>query len=159
MEKIYILCIDDQREVLNAVVEDLELFEQAFPIEECESVAEALEVIEDIDRKGDYLGLVISDHVMPDKNGIDFLIELHQDERFIKTRKLLLTGLATHQDTINAINHAAVDRYIPKPWNKETLHQYVRILLTEFILDTGIEFQPYLQWLDQETLYQRLRRR
>ncbi len=158
MEKIYILCIEDQREVLNAVVNDLEVFEAHFPIEECESVAEAIEVMEEIYDRGDYLGVIISDHVMPDKNGIDFLVELHQDDRFRQTKKLLLTGLATHQDTINAINNAAVDRYIPKPWSKEILQGYVRTLLTEFILESGIPYQPYLNILDQETLYQKLRR-
>lgn len=158
MEKIYILCIEDQREVLNAVVNDLEVFETYFPIEECESVAEAMEVIEEIYDRGDYVGVIISDHVMPDKNGIDFLVELHQDDRFRITKKLLLTGLATHQDTINAINNAAVDRYIPKPWSKEHLQHYVRTLLTEFILESGIHYQPYLKILDQDTLYKKLRR-
>ena len=158
MEKIYILCIEDQREVLNAVVNDLEVFETYFPIEECESVAEAMEVIEEIYDRGDHVGVIISDHVMPDKNGIDFLVELHQDDRFRITKKLLLTGLATHQDTINAINNAAVDRYIPKPWSKELLQHYVRTLLTEFILESGIPYQPYLKILDQDTLYKKLRR-
>lgn len=158
MEKIYILCIEDQREVLNAVVNDLAPFEAMFPVEECESVAEAMEVIEEIDAQGDYLGVVVSDHVMPDKNGIDFLVELHQDTRFQKTKKILLTGLATHQDTILAINQAAVDRYLSKPWESSILQSYVRALLTTFILDSGIPYQPYLKWLDQEVLYQKLRR-
>ncbi|MBK6946869.1 MAG: response regulator [Haliscomenobacter sp.] len=158
MEKIFLLCIEDQREVLNAVVEDLAIFEEAFPIEECESVAEAITVIEDIYDAGLHLAVVISDHVMPDKNGIDFLVELHQDERFRATKKMLLTGLATHADTINAINNAAIDRYIAKPWDKEMLQGYVRKLLTEYILESGIDYQPYLKWLDQDTLYQKLRK-
>ncbi|MFM8448541.1 MAG: two-component system response regulator [Haliscomenobacter sp.] len=157
MEKIYIVCIEDQREVLNAVVHDLAAFEDKFLVEECESVDEAMDVIEDIDTQGDYLGVVVSDHVMPDKNGIDFLVALHQDERFRKTKKILLTGLATHQDTIHAINHAAVNRYLSKPWDSTILQQYVRTLLTEFILESGIPYVPYLKWLDQEVLYEKLR--
>ncbi len=158
MDRLYILCIEDQREVLNAIVEELSAFEDAFLIEECESAAEAEELLEEIEAEGDHLALVISDHVMPGKSGVDFLIELEKDERFEASRKILLTGLATHQDTIKAINWAAIDRYIEKPWSSETLLRYVKELLTEYLIERGINYQPYLPLLDQATLYELLRR-
>ncbi|MCP3933445.1 MAG: response regulator [Bacteroidetes bacterium] len=158
MEKIYIICVEDQREVLHAIVKDLSVFEEIFPIEECETAVEAEELLDEIDAEGDNVGVIVSDHVMPGKSGVDFLIEINKDPRFRHTRKLLLTGLATHEDTINAINNADIDRFIEKPWLAEKLVKYVRILLTEFILEKGIDYHKYLNVLDKNLLFRKLRR-
>jgi len=157
MENIYIICIEDQREVLNTIASDLSIFEDKFVIETCESAGEAEEVLEEIDAEGDYAGVLVSDHVMPGKSGVDFLIEVNHDHRFKLTKKLLLTGLATHEDTINAINNADIDRFIEKPWDSDRLIQYVKILLTEFIFDKGINYKNYIDLLDQPTVYKRLK--
>ena len=157
MEKIYILCVEDQREVLNAILQDLEPLGAAFILEGCESAMEASDLMEEVDANGDYVGLLVCDHVMPDKSGVDFLIEVNRDRRFKHSRKLLLTGLATHQDTINAINNAAIDRYIEKPWTAESLVRQARELLTHFILDQGLPYQKYLPLLDTQILLERIR--
>lgn len=153
MEKLYIVCIEDQREVLNSIVEDLSFFEEALVIEECESASEAEDIVDDIDARGDFLAVIISDHVMPGKNGVEFLKELHDDPRFKNSKKILLTGLATHADTIRAINQAAIDRYIEKPWQTEVLVRYVKELLTSFVIGQGIPYEPLLKYLDKATLY------
>jgi len=157
MENLYIVCIEDQREVLNAVVNDLAELEEMVQIEACESAAEAKELLEEIDQEGDYTALIIADHVMPGQTGIDFLIEVNQDNRFRDAKKLVLTGLATYQDAINAINEAAIDRFIEKPWKKEQLLKYVKILLTQFLLKKGLNYQRYTDFLDKDTLLQHLR--
>ncbi|MBK8489519.1 MAG: response regulator [Saprospirales bacterium] len=158
MEKIYILCVEDQREVLNAILQDLAPLEPAFFLEGCESAPEAEELIEEIDARGDFIGMLVCDHVMPEKSGVDFLIEVNRDQRFKNTRKLLLTGLATHQDTINAINNADIDRYIEKPWNAELLVRLVKQLLTGYILDQGLPYEKYLPYLDTQILFERIRK-
>ncbi len=61
------------------------------------------------------IALIISDHVMPGKTGVELLTDVSKDGRFGFTRKVLLTGQATHTDTINAINSAGIDRYFEKP--------------------------------------------
>jgi two-component system, chemotaxis family, chemotaxis protein CheY len=159
MTTINIVCIDDQRDVLAALRKDLEEFESHFTITECESADEAWDVIEEIDQNGDSLGLLICDHLMPKKNGVDFLIELNDDGRFDKTHKLLLTGMATHKDTIEAINMANIDRYIEKPWDSGVLVMVVKSLITQFIINTGIEYKNYLDILDQNILYKALKNR
>jgi two-component system, chemotaxis family, chemotaxis protein CheY len=158
MEKIFIICVEDQREVLNAVLKDLESFEPVFALEGCESAGEAAELLDEIDAKGNYVGLMVCDHVMPGKSGVELLIEVHRDPRFAHTKKLLLTGLATHQDTINAINNAAIDRYMEKPWDVDTLQTQARTLLTQFIFDQGIGYEKYLKYLDQEVVLERVRK-
>lgn len=158
MDKIYIICVEDQPEVLRAIAEDLSAFEDAFGLEECESAAEAEELMDEIDAEGDHVGVLVCDHVMPGKTGVEFLAEVQDDPRFRHTRKLLLTGLATRQDTIKAINAAGIDRFIEKPWADDDLNDYVRTLLTEFILDKGLNYENYLAHLDKTTLFRRLRR-
>jgi len=157
MDRLYILCLEDQREVLNTILEELEVFEEYCILEGSETAEEARDLLEDISREGDHLAVVVSDHIMPGQTGVDFLVDLKEDGRFRRTRTLLLTGLATHQDTIRAINEAGIDRYLEKPWQPEILVRYVKELLTLYILDTGLDYQDFLSVLDQPTLLERLR--
>ncbi len=159
MQKLNILCVDDQREVLAALKKDLEIFTGSFAVISCESADEAEEVLQELDDKGEPITLIVCDHVMPQKSGIDFLIEINNDMRFEPVKKLLLTGLANHQDTITAINKAEIDRYIEKPWDIEELVHTVRVLITEYILETGMEYGPVQNMLDQQTLYKVLHKR
>jgi two-component system chemotaxis response regulator CheY len=153
MQKLTIVCVDDQREVLAALRKDLESLRQSCDIVDCESADEVLEVLDEIDEAGGHPALIVSDHVMPGKNGVELLSEIKRDLRFPKTRKLLLTGMATHQDTINAINNANIDHYIEKPWTHDDLIPAVKILLTKYVFDTGLDYNTYLEVLDQDTLY------
>lgn len=158
MENIVIIIIEDQREVLEAIAKDLAFFEDAFLIEECDSADEAEELMENLDAEGHQIALVVSDHIMPGRSGVDFLIELNDDPRFTTTRKILLTGLATHSDTINAINNAAIDRYIEKPWEANMLVNYAKSLITEYILEKGIRYEAFMKYLDNELLLKKLHR-
>ena len=157
MENIFLICVDDQREVLSALMKDLSILENFIDIEECESADEAWGLIEKIDNLGDHLALIISDQVMPHNTGVDLLKKINLDRRFSGTRKILLTGLATHQDTIEAINLARLDNYIEKPWDKASLLKIVKSLLTRFMIEKGIDYKEYLDIVDSETLYQLLK--
>lgn len=156
MENIVIIIIEDQREVLEAIAKDLSFFEDVFLIEECDTADEAEELMENLDSEGHHIALVVSDHIMPGRSGVDFLIELNDDSRFAQTRKILLTGLATHSDTINAINNAAIDRYIEKPWDVQQLINYSKALITEYILEKGIRYEAYMKYLDNEIILKKL---
>jgi len=115
--------------------------------------------LEAIDARGGHIVLLICDHVMPGKTGIDFLSVVADDIHYGNTRNLVLTGLATHQDTIKAINRADVDYYVEKPWDRVRLVEVVRAEVTEYILRAGISYQPYIEVLDQEIIYAYLRTR
>lgn len=156
MEKLNILIVDDQRDVLNAARKDLQGMEACFNLLECESAGEAKEVVEELYDEGKHTAVIVCDHIMANQNGVDFLIELNQDERFKPIKKMLLTGLATHKDTITAINMARIDRYIEKPWEPNEFLDDVKKLATEYFLDVGIDYQPYMSVLHQPTLYERL---
>ena len=157
MEKINVICVDDQPEVLDAVIRDLRALERHFRIEEVESAGECRALLDELDQRGELVGLVISDHVMPGESGTELLGAISRDSRFKHTRKVLLTGQATHADTINAINQARIDHYFEKPWQAEELVVVARRLLTEFILDSGLDYDDIIPALDQQVLYQRLK--
>ena len=158
MEKLTIIYVDDQREVLNTLSKDLQLFDDLVNVEACESADEAIELINDIDNEGDYIAVIISDHIMPGKNGVEFLTEINNDERFLFTKKILLTGQATHQDTITAINNANIQKYLEKPWKSEDIQENVKILITQFIVQKGIDYEKYMSILHQPTLLNHLKR-
>lgn len=152
MHKLLILCVDDEREVLDSVMQDLRDFESYFIIEAAESVAEAKEVIADYQQEQIPLALILCDHIMPKETGIHFLIELNQDERTQKTRKVLLTGQAGLDDTIDAINHSSLDFFISKPWQADQLCQIVREQLTQYVIDHEQDLMPWIQILDAEPI-------
>jgi len=129
MSKTNIICVDDQREVLSAIKKDLESFSDNFNIVDCESAGEADEVIEDLLNDGESIALIICDHIMPGENGIDFLAKINNSEKLKNVKKLLLTGLATQQDTIKAVNEAQIDYYLEKPWDSTEFIEAVKKLV------------------------------
>ncbi len=159
MSKPNIICVDDQRDVLATLKKELHFFRDFLSIYYCESADEASTILNELDAKSEPIALIICDHVMPGKSGVGLLSEIKSDGRFEHTKKLLLTGLATHEDTIDAINKAQIDRYIAKPWNTQELIDTARILITQFILETGMEYEPFMNILHQETLYEALKSR
>jgi len=152
MNKINIICVDDEREVLDSVTRDLDYFSEFFNIEECESATECLELLEELDLQDESIAVIISDHVMPGMSGVDLLTEVECDPRFIGTKKLLLTGLATQADTIRAINQAKLDYFLEKVWDPQELLQMVKELITEFIIEQGIDYKKYIKKLDTQTI-------
>ena len=157
MEKINIICVDDQQEVLDSVMRDLRSLSPLVRLEEASGTADCLRLAEQIDEQGDFVAVIISDQVMPGGSGTELLAKIAADSRFAKTRKVLLTGQATHADTINAINEGQVDNYVEKPWVPEKLLATVKRLLTLYILEQGIDYKPFMSILDNATLLSKLR--
>lgn len=157
METLNIICVDDQQEVLDSVMRDLRPLTTHVRLEEASSVADCMQLIEQIDDDGDHVAIVISDQVMPEETGTELLGRITADRRFGKTRKVLLTGQATHADTINAINDGHIDNYIEKPWQPEKLLSVVKRLLTLYVLDAGLDHTEYMPVLDTTTLFTKLR--
>ena len=63
--------------------------------------------------------LIISDFIMPEMNGLEFLTEakkLHPEVSMI-----LLTGYADKENAIKAINEIGLYKYIEKPWDNDDL--------------------------------------
>lgn len=154
--QLLILCVDDERDVLDAVMADLQPFAEHFVIDAAQSVDEARELLQDSPQTP--LALILCDHIMPGTNGVDFLIELNQNETTRHARKLLLTGQAGLEATIDAVNRGGLDFYISKPWQVETLQTAVRQQLTEYIMAHGHDPLPYVAILDTQKLTEMLQK-
>ena len=63
--------------------------------------------------------LVISDFLMPEMNGLEFLAEVKKIHPEVS--RILLTGYADKENAIRAINEVGLYRYIEKPWDNSDL--------------------------------------
>lgn len=148
MNKYLILCVDDEREVLDSVFHDLSSLEEHFVLEAAESVDEAKEVLAESIADHIPLALILCDHIMPGETGIDFLIELKHWSETEKSRRVLLTGQAGLEETVQAVNQASLDYYIAKPWNGDQLKQVVIDQLTSYVIENESDLMPWARVLD-----------
>jgi len=155
--QIYILVVEDELEVMDALINDLERFEEYFPVESANSAEEATNVVSDIYESGNEVGLILCDHVMPGQNGVDFLIELQASIEKHFAKKVLVTGQAGLEDTIQAINNAHLDHYIAKPWTKDQIEEVVTQQLTNYVIEKGYNPMEYMMILDSVRLSEYMR--
>ncbi|TRW89712.1 HD domain-containing phosphohydrolase [Candidatus Methylobacter oryzae] len=121
-EPAAILFVDDEANVLKAL-------RRLFHHEACltyfaSSGAEGLEILQQYP-----VDLVISDMRMPEMNGAEFLAQVFT--QWPDTIRILLTGYADLQSTIDAVNKGRIYNYCNKPWNDEELKLLVRNALEQ----------------------------
>ncbi len=157
MSDIYIVCVEDEPQVLDVVIRDLAKLEDVFPIEVAHSADEARELIKEIKEEGNKIGLAICDHIMPGDKGVDLMIEMQKDPFTEHTRKVLLTGQAGLEETIEAVNKAKLNRYIAKPWKPQQIVEVAVDELTTYVIEQEKELLQYMAVLDQERLQEAIR--
>jgi two-component system, cell cycle response regulator len=129
----HIICVDDEEGILTALRQQLGArFGRECEIAVAQSAKDALELVDELERDGEALAVVIADQIMPGMKGVDFLEEVHR--RSPDTAKVLLTGQAGLDAVVSAINRAGLNRYIPKPWDEPDLRLTVESLLKTFRL-------------------------
>ena len=111
LEKI--LIVDDEQMVTKTLVTLLGL-EGFGGISAYNNPIEALEYLKDNE-----VDLIISDFIMPQMNGIDFLNQAKKLQK--DTTTILLTGYADKENAIRAINETGIFKYIEKPWDNDNL--------------------------------------
>ncbi len=140
MEKGVILCVDDERVVLNGLQSQLGRgFGDEYPIEVTESAEEALELVKEILESGIDIPIVISDQLMPGMKGHELLKLVH--ELSPATYTILLTGQSDLEAVTEAVNHANLYRYISKPWEGHDLLLTVREAIKSYYQDQQLEEQ------------------
>jgi len=93
MFKPVILCVDDERMVLDSLRMQLSTaFGTIYKYEAAEDAYEALDLIEELYHDQISVILIISDWLMPGIKGDDFLIRVHKE--FPNVIKIMLTGQA-----------------------------------------------------------------
>lgn len=68
--------------------------------------------------------LILSDFLMPEMNGLQFLSVAK--EYYPETSMILLTGYADKENAIKAINEVGLYKYIEKPWDNDDLVMNMR---------------------------------
>ena len=148
MNELVVLVVEDEPEVREAVVRDLEPLAEAVRIEAADDVPDARAALAEATADGDRLALVLADHRLPGTTGVDFLVELDHEPATRAAHKVLVTGQADQADTIRAVNHASLDHYLAKPWDPEELRAVAVRLLTDFVIDNGLDPLPWVRHLD-----------
>ena len=113
-------CLQDNYQIINALDGE-------------EGISKALEFVPDI---------IISDVLMPGKNGYEVCEILKQDTRTSHIPIILLTAKAEIQDKISGLKHGA-DAYLIKPFNVEELLVQVENLIRtrEILIDKFRKFE------------------
>lgn len=144
-----VLFVDDEANVLNALRRSLR--KEPYELFFAQGPEEALDLLKEKE-----IDLVVSDHLMPAMDGLSFL-------KLVKSLypgiiRIILTGHADLQMTIQAINEGEVFRFLTKPWNdielKVTLRhifEYVDLLReNQMLLDTVKKQQNFIEKLEAD---------
>ncbi|WP_407429838.1 FAD-dependent oxidoreductase [Arcticibacter sp.] len=176
MDEPIVFCIDDDPQVLRALVRDLKAqYRKEYKILSTSSVSEGLEGLLELKNKGEAVALFIADQRMPEMDGVSFLVKAL--DFYPDAKRVLLTAYSDTDAAIKAINEVKLDYYLMKPWDppEERLFPVIDDLLDEWqngyrpdfkgLKVVGYQFSPkshnlkeYLagnlvpyQWMDIET--------
>src|SRR6478609_1592638 len=116
MKKPILLAVDDDQQVLRAVVRDLRnAYAKDYRILSTTSAKEALESLKELKNKNEVVALFLSDQRMPEMLGVEFLQKAK--ELFPDAKRILLTAYSDTEAAIRAINDVQLDYYLMKPWD------------------------------------------
>ena len=124
MAKPIILCVDDEKTVLNSLRQELEFaLGAAYSFELAESAEEGLEVIEELLAEGREIRVVISDQTMPGMTGESFLSQVHK--KLPRIGKILLTGDSSKEGVNGGVYAGSKFPCLVKPWDNVRLRELV----------------------------------
>lgn len=116
MAKPIILSVDDEPQVLQAIVRDLrQQYGKDYRIIQAASGAEALETVNNLKRRNTPIALFVADQRMPTMTGTEFLTEAIR--LYPQCKRVLLTAYADTEAAIASINKIGLDYYLVKPWD------------------------------------------
>ncbi len=116
MKKSIILAVDDDPQVLRAIVRDMRnQYGRDYRILSTSSATEALDTLRELKNKSEVVALFLSDQRMPEMLGVDFLKKAK--DYFPLAKRILLTAYSDTEAAIRAINDVQLDYYLMKPWD------------------------------------------
>lgn len=141
-KKHKILFVDDEPNILSALSRMLR--DEKYTIYTATSAEEGIALLE---TEGG-MDIVISDYRMPNRNGVDFLREVHQ--RWPLTVRMILSGFADMPAVIDAINEGKVYRFLAKPWDIDELKEAIADGLTAMATAAEMDASMHEQLLATE---------
>ena len=128
-----LLIVDDEEMVLTSLRAFLTL-ETEYELLTFSSTAQAIEAARERS-----IDLVVSDYLMPDMTGIDFLLAIKKLHPY--ATRILLTGYADKENAIKAINEVGLYQYVEKPWDNNEL---------KLVIQNGLERRFLMEKLEQK---------
>lgn len=121
-----ILLVDDEPNVISSLKRALA--DEPYKIHTANSGFEGLSLL-----KENGIKLVISDEKMPGMSGSEFLSAVKK--LFPDTIRIILTGHASIQAAMDAVNKGEIYRFFAKPWNEIELKLAIRSAIEKFDLE------------------------
>lgn len=116
-ERPRILIVDDEEAILETMTFT---FMDLYEVLTTSDPTQALGIMEE----NAPIAVVITDQRMPGMTGVELLREIY--ERHPETIRIILTGFADSEATIQAINDGHIYGYVNKPWEPDELKALVR---------------------------------
>ena len=121
-----ILIVDDEQSIIEALKRSF--LDDPYKVYSAGSAAEGLDIL-----SANSIKVVISDEMMPGMSGVDFLAKV--SGRFPDVVRIMLTGQASLEAAINAINKGEIYRFFTKPWDDFELLLAVKSAIEKFDLE------------------------
>ena len=139
MSRPILLAIDDDINVLEAVVQDLRRqIGSTYRVLRAGSGQAALDTLKQLKTREEAIALLLSDQRMPGMTGVEFLEKAQ--EIYPKAKRVLLTAYADTEAAIRAINTARIHYYLTKPWDPPEEKLYP--VLDDLLQDWNAGYEP-----------------
>jgi two-component system, probable response regulator PhcQ len=121
-----VLIVDDEPNVIASLRRAL--IDEAYEIYSATDGAEGLDIL-----KQGKIKVVISDEKMPAMSGTEFLACVK--DYYPDTVRIMLTGYASLEAAMKAVNKGEIYRFFSKPWNETELKLSIRAALEKYNLE------------------------
>lgn len=123
IEEMNVLVIDDEEKICELVRVFLST---AFPFNSVVAAASAFHANQKFQNQ--QFDLIIVDHVLPGKLGLEFVDQLRKTMKYNRVKILLMSGYLQQDDVLNAI-HVGVKHILVKPFTRQQLIEKVSALM------------------------------
>lgn len=128
--KPIILCVDDEKVILLSLKAQLKsAFGEVYRFELAESAAEALELVDELILEKECVVIVLTDWLMPEMKGDEFIVKLHHKHPNII--KIMLTGQADEEAIEKIYRSEAIFRCLKKPWSEQDLVDCIKAAIQQ----------------------------
>ena len=121
-----ILFVDDEQNILSALCRTL--LDEPYELVTATSAEEGLNIL-----GREKIQVVISDERMPGMDGAAFLNIVRH--RYPETVRMMLTGHASVEATMRAVNNGEIYRFFTKPWDDNMLKLAIRSAVEKYDLE------------------------
>lgn len=121
-----LLIVDDEPNVIASLKRAL--MDEPYEIYSANSGTEGLDIL-----KKNRIKVIMSDEKMPVMSGAEFLSTVR--EQFPETIRIMLTGHASLEAAMKAVNSGEIYRFFSKPWNEIDIRLAIRSALEKYNLE------------------------